>query len=1118
MEKYEEIDCGVTQKHYYSRVLPDQSPLQGKQFKSLQLDQNHLEGSSNDGDQEAGQYLNQFVGEIFKKAILNFEVSSETSYDRNHSNNSELQKSVSRNNAQKKLLPSSAVNSQKQERVCSQAQTCGAMEIEKLENYSQHVKNNSRNLINKYFLPQCKTTDGRLQDAEFQSIFSVLEEKKPRKTSENKKANFILESNGADQNNENSQRVQHEIDQINKEFQEDSEYQELKNEEIDAELEAEEEEEENLDSSKISKASKDHKNSSLDKNSTPLESQNQSIPLKDAGFEETLHKSKPKQEEIITISNSYDDEEVVPLLSTQPPKLQAQDADPNAAIETKSYTNIQTETQMDFYKHDGKKSSGKKRRLKKKSKVFRSNKKTNIQRLHYGNNKLNMMAMKNISEKRPEIYIKDNNHQRQIEARLEKGIVPVDEYSIYSTGLGLQNKLIDEEKLAQMVNSDPTQESYQEMIKKLKDNPKLLLDIIPSSNKAANTKLRERFKKSQEMSKNQYLINQKVLGAKIRPGTTGASMRVANYTNENRDLIESFDQPESIGSTHYSQKNHPIHPRLDSSIRKLTREQILKLSDTELTKYMSRIAKARNKQNFYWPIVHKNIETPAMFSRLSHKGRKGKVKGQATKLANDLFSYYTHKGKPSSFTLHKSQNNEGSNRKMSINSDPIKVHQREYRREDSDTKSRILGERDGSSHNNNDYNSEYTNLSTDNYKYKIKGSLPSLPESSGTKKYNKSVPRLSQLGFPIAGRMKYRKRKLNINKISSNLHKKDIIPRFKEGVIQQMDKRRHNNTLLRSYYQNTGDKSTAFRNVKTASGKRNHRISQYNTNNSNEEIKEVREEDQVIDTDERKEQATEEEKLEAMKKMVENAFKDHLQSQTHLIAYPNEYTEWSTHELYQDITNNQLKEFNHEKSFKILSEKEVDYVLEMMETRKKDFTKSDMIKPFYLKAHLTYKTLGKSIGISDTKVSSDLEEFKTINILTTIRLLKKLKRLFYNRAVIIGILYDIKLRDLYSKMMNSKIKDLLACPGTNTITQEVVNSLNEKIPALYETDYKITSGIRNLYGISSDAGSTLKCQPNEGENTIFKFNNLDYGSFASEETNSLSNIIQMLQIIAMAQD
>lgn len=186
MEKYEESGWGATQRHYYSRMIPDQLPSEGKQFRSLGQFPAADEASSESRDQEAGQYLNQFVGEIFKKAILNFDVSSQTSQKSKHTVNSELQKNLSKKDLQNEILPSSPINSQKAERVWSQAQTWGAVEIEKLENYSQHVKKNSRNQINKFFLPQCRTTDGRLQDAEFRSIFSVLEEKKPRKSSENK--------------------------------------------------------------------------------------------------------------------------------------------------------------------------------------------------------------------------------------------------------------------------------------------------------------------------------------------------------------------------------------------------------------------------------------------------------------------------------------------------------------------------------------------------------------------------------------------------------------------------------------------------------------------------------------------------------------------------------------------------------------------------------------------------------------------------------------------------------------------------------------------------------------------------------------------------------------------
>ena len=45
---------------------------------------------------------------------------------------------------------------------------------------------------------------------------------------------------------------------------------------------------------------------------------------------------------------------------------------------------------------------------------------------------------------RPEIFIKDHQHQKEIESKLEKGINGFEPQSIYSTGLRLQNKLIDE--------------------------------------------------------------------------------------------------------------------------------------------------------------------------------------------------------------------------------------------------------------------------------------------------------------------------------------------------------------------------------------------------------------------------------------------------------------------------------------------------------------------------------------------------------------------------------------------------------------------------------------------------------------------------------------------------
>jgi hypothetical protein len=106
------------------------------------------------------------------------------------------------------------------------------------------------------------------------------------------------------------------------------------------------------------------------------------------------------------------------------------------------------------------------------------------------------------------------------------------------------------------------------------------------------------------------------------------------------------------------------------------------------------------------------------------------------------------------------------------------------------------------------------------------------------------------------------------------------------------------------------------------------------------------------------------------------------------ITYPNDYIEWSLSNLYSDIITNELKEFNEERSFKLLSEKEVDYVLDMMQTRYKEVRKTEMVKPFYLKAHLTYKKLSEDIGLSPLQTQQQLESLKNINIDTTIKLLK----------------------------------------------------------------------------------------------------------------------------------
>ena len=151
-------------------------------------------------------------------------------------------------------------------------------------------------------------------------------------------------------------------------------------------------------------------------------------------------------------------------------------------LDEKWYTNIQTDAEIEI--KEKRKSSSKKKRKYKKMLVGDKTRKHN-KRIDWANFKLNF------SFERPKLVIKNAEHQKEIEAKLEKGIVSPNINSIFSTGLTLQNKLIDEKKLMELLNDgtedrhniEPTRANYQTLIWKLKENPELLFQIIPTSRK-----------------------------------------------------------------------------------------------------------------------------------------------------------------------------------------------------------------------------------------------------------------------------------------------------------------------------------------------------------------------------------------------------------------------------------------------------------------------------------------------------------------------------------------------------------------------------------------------------------------------------------------------------------
>jgi len=66
--------------------------------------------------------------------------------------------------------------------------------------------------------------------------------------------------------------------------------------------------------------------------------------------------------------------------------------------------------------------------------------------------------------------------------------------------------------------------------------------------------------------------------------------------------------------------------------------------------------------------------------------------------------------------------------------------------------------------------------------------------------------------------------------------------------------------------------------------------------------------------------------------------------------------DWAFTPLFSRAINDDIG-FNMNKDMSMYEEKEVDYVIDMMKNKYKEFKRSDIMRPFYLKAQLTLKAL-----------------------------------------------------------------------------------------------------------------------------------------------------------------
>ena len=511
----------------------------------------------------------------------------------------------------------------------------------------------------------------------------------------------------------------------------------------------------------------------------------------------------------------------------------------------------------------------------------------------------------------------------------------------------------------------------------------------------------------------------------------------------------------------------------------------------------------------------------------------------ATRLASNLFSYYYRglyrkkSANHSSVALHKVRSSylAGKDRDSFLKTESDTKQTSNYPKELMANPDRIISVNHKKSflrENNISGKRPISNDSTEVAKYStannisiqnMNQNIPLLPEHLRQNfMLNKSLSKIN-----IESTQGRRKRKLDISHLASNLNMKDWVPKFSEGVRKQMEKR-HNCriTTNNNWYQNLETPHTYQRNSKTASNKSRLKDPKNDSRNG----------DLVSDYVKGSEQSRRDENMKIeyqekgtfyhsnnvliytskfepidMVQMIKDTYEQYISLDDWNISYPNDYVEWSLSNLYSDILADELKDFNHERSFKILNENEVDYILDMVKTRYKDFKETDMFKPFYLKTHLTVKKLGEDIGLSPIQTDMFLKPYTETNIDTTIAMLNKLKRLFFNRNIIIEILKDIKQRELYSTLIKDRIKEIIIQKSGNISDPELQKTMGKNLTHLNEVGLNI---IRNIKKLSND-GTIFSNYCHKGK-MLFKFANKDYISYIDHDMHAINNLMHMLHI------
>ena len=126
--------------------------------------------------------------------------------------------------------------------------------------------------------------------------------------------------------------------------------------------------------------------------------------------------------------------------------------------------------------------------------------------------------------------------------------------------------------------------------------------------------------------------------------------------------------------------------------------------------------------------------------------------------------------------------------------------------------------------------------------------------------------------------------------------------------------------------------------------------------------------------------------------------------------------------MYQNTINNRLKPYNYNHDPKYFTEKEIDYVIEMIQKRESDFIKANLIKAFYFKSSLTLFKLVEYCELSSTRYYDQVMElYNEYNVENTLKLLIRSQKLWRVKDILVQTFKSIHKREEISDKIKSKL-------------------------------------------------------------------------------------------------